>query len=155
MRLMKWICVACIQIHDTIGLSEGGIGTVLASKVIANLYHLVREVHGGVNLLMYVFWGPRLAQENYNKKSCEKKVPIVIIITSKVPHASRPLQGERWRTWRRTRIWRCFWRIRSHDIVAISLGIRRPSVLVFVAVIYTMHDVARQGEDDKLAERVL
>jgi len=75
------------EVYDTVGLSEGDSGTISASEAIGNLYELIRELHGGVSLLVYVLRGPRLrtaARKNYNmfyEIFCKKQVPIVIVIT--------------------------------------------------------------------------
>jgi len=75
------------KMYDTVGLSEGDSGTISASMAIGNLYQLIREVDGGVSLLVYVLRGPRLrsaARKNYRmfyEIFCMKQVPIVIVIT--------------------------------------------------------------------------
>ena len=73
--------------HDTVGLSEGDNGTVPAAKAIEALYRLIDETHSGIHLLIYVLCGPHLrpaARKNYEmfyEMFCEKKVPLVIVIT--------------------------------------------------------------------------
>ena len=76
-----------INVFDTVGLGEGKKGTVSASKAIEALYGLMRGLDDGVSLLVYVVRGPRLknsARKNYEmfyEIFCEKKVPIVLVIT--------------------------------------------------------------------------
>ena len=75
------------KIYDTIGLGEDSAGSVPATTAVKNIYQLMVEVEGGVDLLVYVLRGPRLgaaARKNYQmfyEILCQKKVPIVIIIT--------------------------------------------------------------------------
>jgi predicted GTPase len=77
-------------LYDTAGFNEVSTGTVSSPKAIANLYNLVcsLEDSGGVNLLILVFKCGRLTEttrKNYKlfyAAFCEKKVPIVIVITA-------------------------------------------------------------------------
>ena len=77
----------CINIFDTVGLGEGRKGTVSAPKAIEGLYRLMRGLDDGVSLLVYVVRGPRLSdsiRKNYElfyEIFCQKKVPIVLVIT--------------------------------------------------------------------------
>ena len=76
-----------LNIFDTVGLNEGARGTVSAPQAIEGLYRLMRGLDDGVSLLVYVVRGPRLknsARKNYEmffEFFCEKKVPIVLVIT--------------------------------------------------------------------------
>jgi len=76
-----------INVFDTVGLGEGKSGTIPAAKAIESLYRLMRRLENGVNLLVYVVRGPRLShsiRKNYElfyEIFCQKKVPIVIVIT--------------------------------------------------------------------------
>ena len=76
-----------LNIFDTVGLNEGCKGTVSAPRAIEGLYRLMRGLDGGVSLLVYVVRGPRLKKsvrdnyEMFHEIFCEKKVPIVLVIT--------------------------------------------------------------------------
>ena len=75
-----------LNIFDTVGLNEGVSGTMSTSELIKELYRLMRGLDNGVSLLVYVVRGPRLTssiRKNYMiyEKFCEKKVPIVLVIT--------------------------------------------------------------------------
>lgn len=86
-RYVKDIGGCLLNIFDTVGLNEGAAGTVSAPKAIEGLYRLMRGLDNGVSLLVYVVRGPRLknsARKNYEmfyEIFCEKKVPIVLVIT--------------------------------------------------------------------------
>jgi hypothetical protein len=83
----KMIGETAFKIYDTVGLDEGPAGTVPAKTAIENLYRLIRHLDDGVNLLVYVMRASRItstARENYMMFYdifCDRKVPIVIIIT--------------------------------------------------------------------------
>ena len=76
-----------INVFDTVGLGEGKSGTVPAAKTIELLYRLMCGLKDGINLLVYVVRGPRLSssiRKNYElfyDIFCQKKVPIVVVIT--------------------------------------------------------------------------
>ena len=76
-----------INVFDTVGLGEGKTGTVSAPKAIEALYRLMRGLNDGVSLLVYVVRGPRLShsiRKNYElfyEIFCQKKVPIVLVVT--------------------------------------------------------------------------
>ena len=76
-----------LNIFDTVGLNEGARGTVSAPRAIEGLYRLMRGLDDGVSLLVYVVRGPRLkksVRDNYEmfyEIFCEKKVPVVLVIT--------------------------------------------------------------------------
>ncbi|KDQ59852.1 hypothetical protein JAAARDRAFT_33424 [Jaapia argillacea MUCL 33604] len=76
-----------LRLFDTAGLNEGSAGTVASPNAIANLYTLLRNMDGGINLLVFVVRGPRIKQStfiNYDifyKAFCQEKVPIVLIVT--------------------------------------------------------------------------
>ena len=56
------------KFHNTVGLGEGAEGTVSAPQAIEYLFRLIRELEGGINLLVYVVRGPRLrdaVRKNY------------------------------------------------------------------------------------------
>ena len=86
-RYDKYIGGHRISVFDTVGLGEGKKGTVSAAKAIEALYRLMRGLDDGVSLLVYVVRGPRLSdsiRKNYElfyEIFCEKKVPIVLVIT--------------------------------------------------------------------------
>ncbi|EDR06314.1 uncharacterized protein LACBIDRAFT_329003 [Laccaria bicolor S238N-H82] len=86
-RYVKDIGGCRLDIFDTVGLNEGAAGTVSAPQAIEGLYRLMRGLDDGVSLLVYVVRGPRLknsARKNYEmfyEIFCEKKVPIVLVIT--------------------------------------------------------------------------
>jgi hypothetical protein len=75
------------QLFDTVGLNEGSGGLVDVQAAIGGLYKLIRKLDNGVNLLVYVMRAPRIteaARQNYelfHNVFCQKKVPIVIVIT--------------------------------------------------------------------------
>lgn len=75
------------KIYDTVGLNEGSKGTVSAENAIEGLHGLMGQLVDGVSLLVYVMRAPRIkstTQGNYQlffEIFCQKKVPIVIIIT--------------------------------------------------------------------------
>ena len=77
----------CINVFDTVGLREGKKGRVPAAKAIEGLYRLMRGLDDGVSLLVYVVRGPRLSdsiRKNYElfyEIFCQRKVPIVLVIT--------------------------------------------------------------------------
>ena len=86
-RYEKYIQGHRINVFDTVGLGEGKRGTVSTAKAIEALYQLMRGLDDGVNLLVYVVRGPRLSEsirKNYElfyEIFCQKKVPIVLVIT--------------------------------------------------------------------------
>ena len=86
-RHEKTISGSTFTIFDTVGLNEAPKGTVSPRQAIDNLYQLIRNVEGGLGLLVYVMRGPRIksiAQQNYKlfyEGFCRKKVPIVMIVT--------------------------------------------------------------------------
>ena len=75
------------KFHDTAGLGECAEGKVSAPQAIENLFRLIRELEGGISLLVYVVRGPRLrdaARKNYlmfYEIFCEEQVPIVVVVT--------------------------------------------------------------------------
>ena len=86
-RYEKFVGGYPINVFDTVGLGEGKKGTVSAAKAIEALYQLMRGLDDGVSLLVYVVRGPRLSEsirKNYElfyEIFCQKKVPIVLVIT--------------------------------------------------------------------------
>ena len=86
-RYVKDIGGRHLNIFDTVGLNEAGGGTVSPAQAIEGLYRLMGGLSDGVSLLVYVVRGPRLkksVQDNYKlfyEFFCEKKVPIVLVIT--------------------------------------------------------------------------
>ena len=86
-RYRKDIRGHCISVFDTVGLGEGKKGRVPATKAIEALYRLMRGLDDGVGLLVYVVRGPRLSdsvRKNYElfyEIFCQRKVPIVLVIT--------------------------------------------------------------------------
>ncbi|KDQ59855.1 hypothetical protein JAAARDRAFT_33430 [Jaapia argillacea MUCL 33604] len=87
-----------LNIFDTVGLDEGDMGSVASSEAIAKLYALVRDLDGGVNLLLYVVRGPRIQSSTRNNYRlfvegfCQKKVPVVLLVTGMENEPS----GEKW-----------------------------------------------------------
>lgn len=74
------------NVYDTVGFNAQATKNVTPKEAIANLGRLIREVKGGVNLLVYVTRGrpTPTAQRNYEvfyKILCNKNVPIVIVVT--------------------------------------------------------------------------
>ena len=82
----KTILGAPFRIFDTVGLNEGSSGTVKPADAVERLYRLISHLGDGVNLLVYVMRS-RIRQNselNYRlffELFCNKKVPIVILIT--------------------------------------------------------------------------
>jgi predicted GTPase len=83
----KTINGSAFRIFDTAGLNEAPGGTVPPRIAVDNLRRLIRDLEGGINLLVYVMRGPRIkasARQNYKmffEGFCRKMVPIVIVIT--------------------------------------------------------------------------
>lgn len=77
------------KIFDTAGLNEGDNlkGTVNRTAAIAQLYRVIIDLDGGINLLMFCMRGPRIknaAHENwkvFHNILCKKKVPTVLVVT--------------------------------------------------------------------------
>ncbi|KAJ3907641.1 hypothetical protein F5879DRAFT_502019 [Lentinula edodes] len=75
------------RLYDTTGLDEGTVGTVVSKDALVKLYHLLRDLQGGISLLVYCMRGPRITEtleRNYNifyDGFCRKAVPIVIVVT--------------------------------------------------------------------------
>jgi hypothetical protein len=87
------------HVFDTVGLNKGSGGLVDDQAAIVGLYNLMQKLNNGLNLLVYVMHAPRYrftqmgkylphitqaAGQNYElfyNVFCQKKVPIVIIIT--------------------------------------------------------------------------
>jgi GTP-binding protein EngB required for normal cell division len=74
------------RIFDTVGLNEGSGGTVKPVDAVARLYRLINHLGDGVNLLVYVMRSRIRHNSELNYKLffeifCNKKVPIVILIT--------------------------------------------------------------------------
>ncbi|KAG1793485.1 P-loop containing nucleoside triphosphate hydrolase protein [Suillus plorans] len=77
------------NIFDTVGLEEPQLGIPQYLDAVENAYSLIQKLErqGGINLLMFCMRAGRLTatlQNNYrlfNEFLCEKKVPIVMVIT--------------------------------------------------------------------------
>ncbi|KAG1813085.1 hypothetical protein EV424DRAFT_1541846 [Suillus variegatus] len=77
------------NIFDTVGLEEPQLGIQQYLDAVENAYSLIQKLErqGGVNLLMFCVHADRLTatlQSDYrlfNEFLCEKKVPIVVVIT--------------------------------------------------------------------------
>ena len=86
-RYEKSIRGNSINVFNIVGLGDGNGGIASAEKGIEALYRLMRGLDDGVSLLVYVVRGPRLSdsiRKNYElfyEIFCEKKVPIVLVIT--------------------------------------------------------------------------
>ncbi|KDQ62067.1 hypothetical protein JAAARDRAFT_189442 [Jaapia argillacea MUCL 33604] len=75
-----------VNLFETAGLNEGVGGTVGSHKAVAKLYTLLRDLHGGVSLLVYVVRG-RITDStivNYRlfyEAICGREVPLVLLAT--------------------------------------------------------------------------
>ncbi|KAG1745353.1 P-loop containing nucleoside triphosphate hydrolase protein [Suillus paluster] len=91
------------KVFDTIGLEEPQLGIKQYLESIENAYRLVKELdrQGGIDLLLFCIRAGRVTatlQSNYrlfHEFLCEKKVPIVLVIT----HLEREQTMEDW--WKR------------------------------------------------------
>ncbi|KAF8662758.1 hypothetical protein AX16_001116 [Volvariella volvacea WC 439] len=76
------------NIWDTAGLEEAEKGTVPNTNAIVALYNLLRKLENGVNLLIFCMRAPRISESApknwvlFNDIICNKKVPIVIVVTA-------------------------------------------------------------------------
>ncbi|KAG2131408.1 P-loop containing nucleoside triphosphate hydrolase protein [Suillus bovinus] len=78
------------KVFDTIGLEEPQLGIKEYIESVENAYRLVRELdeNGGIDLLLFCVRAGRVTatlQSNYrlfHEFLCEKKVPIVLVITN-------------------------------------------------------------------------
>jgi hypothetical protein len=83
-RYEKKIRGSTYVMFDTAGLNETDYGSVPAHQ---QLYKLMRQLEGGLTLLVYVMRAPRLkssSKANYEvfyRGFCQSGVPIIIIIT--------------------------------------------------------------------------
>ncbi|KAG1724273.1 P-loop containing nucleoside triphosphate hydrolase protein [Suillus lakei] len=77
------------KVFDTVGLEEPGLGIKGYLETVENAYRLVKALdrEGGIDLLLFCVRAGRLTatlQSNYrlfHEFLCEKKVPIVLVIT--------------------------------------------------------------------------
>ncbi|KAG1721524.1 kinase-like domain-containing protein [Suillus lakei] len=77
------------KVFDTVGLEEPGLGVRGYLETVENAYRLVKALdrEGGIDLLLFCIRAGRLTatlQSNYrlfHEFLCEKKVPIVLVIT--------------------------------------------------------------------------
>ncbi|KIK69371.1 hypothetical protein GYMLUDRAFT_255891 [Collybiopsis luxurians FD-317 M1] len=75
------------QLYDTNGLDQGSMGTVSSKDALINLYHLLRDLQGGITLLVYCIRGPTFIsgfKQNYDilfNGFCHKSIPIVLVVT--------------------------------------------------------------------------
>lgn len=75
------------RIHDTAGLNEGEGGRVPSRDAIIKLYRLLGGLEAGVGLLVFCIRAPRIKESTkfnwilFHEIICQKKVPIVIVIT--------------------------------------------------------------------------
>ncbi|KAG2342551.1 hypothetical protein BDR05DRAFT_934925 [Suillus weaverae] len=87
-------------VFDTIGLEEPQLGVTGYLEAVENAYRLIKELdrRGGVDLLLFCVLPGRVTatmQSNYrlfNEFLCERKVPIVLVIT----HLEREQRMEDW-----------------------------------------------------------
>jgi predicted GTPase len=74
-------------LFDTVGLSEGHMGTVKQTEAVRKLVKLLRSLEEGVSLLVFVMEKGRIKktlEENYKlfvDVMCMKKVPVVLLVT--------------------------------------------------------------------------
>jgi len=76
------------RLWDTVGLNEGGHGSISADRAIESLQELVLNLqYEGVSLLVYCIRGSRLRDivkinyDLFSKMICASEVPIVVVIT--------------------------------------------------------------------------
>jgi tRNA U34 5-carboxymethylaminomethyl modifying GTPase MnmE/TrmE len=78
------------MVFDTVGLNEPQLGVMGYLETVGNAYRLIKmlEKQGGINLLLFCIRASRITamlQSNYrlfHEFLCEKKVPIVLVITN-------------------------------------------------------------------------
>ncbi|TFK19614.1 hypothetical protein FA15DRAFT_648111 [Coprinopsis marcescibilis] len=81
------VCGHSLTLWDTAGLNEGEKGTVTDIRAISNLYSLLKNLEGGVSLLVFCMRASRIngaAEKNwkfFREIVCQKRVPTVIIVT--------------------------------------------------------------------------
>ncbi|KAF8844630.1 hypothetical protein BDN67DRAFT_666470 [Paxillus ammoniavirescens] len=72
---------------DTVGLNEGEKGKTPSPNAERNLEELMREMSGGLSLLVYVIRGTRFREvvrlnyELFSRSICRQSVPIVAVVT--------------------------------------------------------------------------
>lgn len=75
------------NLYDTVGLSEGSVGTRTQAQAIKQLLQLLKSLGDGVSLLIFVIERGRIKkslEDNYKlfiDTICMKKVPVVLAIT--------------------------------------------------------------------------
>lgn len=75
------------QLWDTAGLNESEGGRVPHQQAIVQLYRLLKQLRGGISLLVFIMRAPRLkdsAQPNwvlFHEIICQGKVPIIAVTT--------------------------------------------------------------------------
>jgi len=75
------------NLFDTVGLSEGRMGTVAQSAAVKKLIDLLKSLEDGVSLLLFVMEKGRIKKtldENYKlfvEAICMHKVPVALVIT--------------------------------------------------------------------------
>ncbi|KAG1904911.1 P-loop containing nucleoside triphosphate hydrolase protein [Suillus fuscotomentosus] len=80
----------CYKVFDTVGLEEPQLGIKEYLESVEHAYKLVKELdmQGGIDLLMFCIRAGRMTatlQSNYRlfyEFLCEKKVPVVLVITN-------------------------------------------------------------------------
>ena len=76
-----------IRLWDTAGLNEGEHGMVSSEQAMQNLYNLVYNLKGGVNLLVYCIRATRFRDilltnyELFSRIICQRMVPTVVVVT--------------------------------------------------------------------------
>ncbi|KAF8645364.1 hypothetical protein AX16_007867 [Volvariella volvacea WC 439] len=90
------------NIWDTAGLEEEQRGTVPNMEAIVKLYGLLRSLEDGVNLLIFCMRAPRMSESAPHNWSlfhdiiCDKKVPIVVIVTALELQSGEPGGMDSW-----------------------------------------------------------
>jgi hypothetical protein len=118
------------RIHDTAGLNEGEHARVTSTKAIVQLFKLLRELEGGVSLLVYCMRAPRIrevAKYNWNlfyDVICRRKVVIVTVVTGLELEV---VDMDDW--WRRKENWNMFCQYvmhpHGHACITATRGPRR------------------------------
>ena len=87
-----WIRDSQYSIYDTAGLNEAKQGTVSSKAAVKDLYRLITNLEGGVNLLVFCMRAKRITTNTVNNYKLfsdalsQGKVPVVAIVTGLEGH---------------------------------------------------------------------